>query len=131
MIACQNNESGVSDDGNKLDTIPQQKSFDINMVNKISRNSFDTLYKYFKSDFKKGDSVITKFNKAELDSILHNIPGDTVKFVVGLFDNGEKKGKPMIFLRIPVAGDTSASITNYEFVLGDLCPPPYPCTIDN
>lgn len=132
LFACQNKESSNSNLAqNNSDTSPTQSPFDINSAPTISKDSMSKLFKYFKSDFKKGDTIITKFKRQDLIDALNSFSADTVKFVVGLFDDGSKKGKPMIFLRIPTGTDTTTAITTYIFMEGALCPPPDNCNIDN
>ncbi len=132
LFACQNNEANDSDTAqNNSDTATNQSAFNINTAPTISKDSMAKLFKYFKSDFKKGDTIITKFKRQDLIDALNSFAADTVKFVVGLFDDGSKKGKPMIFLRIPTGTDTTTAITTYLFMEGALCPPPDNCNIDN
>jgi hypothetical protein len=126
-----NNDTNVAKTRSDIDTTPVKQNDSIQTNHpRVTLDSMKTLVRNFNSHFNRRDTIISKFNRVELIDLLNSMTDDSVKFVVGGHKPDEmepgRRNKAVICLK---ASSTDKTTTVYY--VGDLCPPPPGCNIEN
>jgi hypothetical protein len=131
-----NNETRTDADSDLDTSKPVAQNFIIDSSRLIDPAQMRMSFQNFIRNFRRGDSIITKFQVGDLKGLLNSMSDtDTVKFIVGMSTNTigmstdtSYRNRAVIFVRIPAR---TATTTTYSYVEGDLCPPPPGCNIEN
>ena len=110
----------------------------------VSSEKAKRMFNKFKSNFKRGQTIISKFDREELIGILQGMnTTDSVIFFVAMHEdnNPRIKDKGVVLMQVPVPvsserSTSKASVVNsytflnrFFYLSGSVCPPPSDCVI--
>ncbi len=131
LFSSCNNATDNAKTNSDIDTMPVNQNDVVQTAHpEINLDSMKNLVRNFNSHFNRKDTIITKFHRTQLIKMLELMTVDTVKFVVGAIrpDDPEssRRRKAVICLKT-----LSTDKTTTVYYMGNLCPPPHGCNMEN